>query len=116
MGVVLRTYLRIHDRVIFCTRVGRGYVQSKLSPGEFGSFPMLMGKVRLRIRGKATFGARFMVEAHVWDVLITVADGATLTVGEGVFVNGGVSIEVWHDVRIGSRVATATRRYMPGTT
>jgi maltose O-acetyltransferase len=68
---------------------------------------MLMGKVRLRIRGEATFGARFMVEAHAWDVVITVAEGATLTVGEGVFVNGGVSIEVWHDVRIGSRVLMA---------
>jgi acetyltransferase-like isoleucine patch superfamily enzyme len=102
-----RTCLRILDQVDFFARVTGGYVRSKLSPGKFGQSPILLGKVRLRIRGEATFGARFMVEADNWEVSIIVADGATLTVGDGVFINGGASIEAWHDVRIGRNVLMA---------
>jgi acetyltransferase-like isoleucine patch superfamily enzyme len=103
----LRTCLRILDQADFLARVTGGYVRSKLSPGKFGQSPILLGKVRLRIRGEATFGARFMVQADVWEVSIVVADGGTLTVGDGVFINGGVSIEAWHDVRIGRNVLMA---------
>jgi acetyltransferase-like isoleucine patch superfamily enzyme len=103
----LRTCRQIYDQVDFFTRVTGGYVRSKLSPGKFGRFTILIGKVRLRIRGEATFGARFMVQADSYEVRIVVADGGTLTVGDGVFINGGVSIEAWHDVRIGRNVLMA---------
>jgi acetyltransferase-like isoleucine patch superfamily enzyme len=103
MGMGLRTY----DRAVLFARVARGYLRAKVSPGHFGPFPVLQGKVRLHIRGKATIGARLMVEAHTWAVAITVAEGGTLTIGDGVFINGGSSIEVWHDVRIGKAVMLA---------
>ena len=41
-------------------------------------------------------------------VRISVADGARLTVGDHVALNCGVSIEVWHDVRIGDKVMMAS--------
>jgi acetyltransferase-like isoleucine patch superfamily enzyme len=107
LGNTLRTCRRIHDQVYFLAQVTGGYVRSKLSPGKFGQSPILIGKVRLRIRGEATFGDRFMVQADDWGVSIVVADGGTLTVGDGVFINGGVSIEARHDVRIGRNVLVA---------
>ncbi len=103
MGKGLRTY----DQAVLFARIARGYIRAKASPGAFGPFPILLGNVRLRIRGKAAFGARLMVEAHTWAVAITVAEGARLTVGDGVFINGGTSIEAWHDVRIGKHVLMA---------
>lgn len=48
-----------------------------------------------------------MVFAQPWKVNIDVDRSATLTVGNGVFLNGGVSIEAWHDVRIGNNVLMA---------
>jgi acetyltransferase-like isoleucine patch superfamily enzyme len=103
----LRTCRQVCDQVDFFAQVAGGYVRSKLSPGKFGRFTILIGKVRLRIRGEATFGTRFMVQADSHEVRIVVADGGTLTVGDGVFINGGVSIEAWHDVRIGRNVLMA---------
>jgi acetyltransferase-like isoleucine patch superfamily enzyme len=103
MGMGLRTY----DRAVLLARIARGYVRTKLSPGKFGPFPLLCGKVRLHIRGTAVIGARLMIEAHNWAVAISVAEGATLTIGDGVFINGGTSIEAWHDVRIGKNVLMA---------
>lgn len=107
MSEALRACLKVVDRGVLFAGIARGLVRTKLSAGKFGPFPIVTGRVRLHIRGRATFGARFMVEAQVWSVGITVAEGGTLTVGDGVFVNGGVSIEAWHDVRIGSYVMLA---------
>jgi maltose O-acetyltransferase len=103
MGIGLRTY----DRGVLFARIARGYLRTRLSPAKFGPFPLLLGRVRLRIRGKAVIGARLMIEAHTWAVAISVAEGATLTIGDGVFINGGTSIEAWHDVRIGRNVLMA---------
>jgi acetyltransferase-like isoleucine patch superfamily enzyme len=103
----LRTWRQVYDQVDFFAQVTGGYVRTKLSPGKFGRFTILIGQVRLHIRGKATFGARLMVQADSYEVRIVVADGGTLTVGDGVFINGGVSIEAVHDVRIGRNVLMA---------
>jgi acetyltransferase-like isoleucine patch superfamily enzyme len=107
MSEALRSCLRVVDQAVLFAGIARGYLRAKLSAGKFGPFPVLTGRVRLRIRGKAPFGERFMVEAQIWNVGITVAEGGTLTVGDSVFVNGGVSIEAWHDVRIGDYVMLA---------
>jgi acetyltransferase-like isoleucine patch superfamily enzyme len=103
----LRLGLRARDQAVLFAQVARGYVRASLSPGSFGPYPILIGRVRLRIRGKATFGARFMVHADVWDVRLFVSEGGRLAIGEGVFLNGGCSIEAWHDVRIGKGVLLA---------
>jgi acetyltransferase-like isoleucine patch superfamily enzyme len=99
--------MRICDPLTFAVRICRGYLRSRISGAAFGRFPVIAGRVRFHIRGKAVFGERLMVLANSWRVSIEVARDATLTVGDGVFMNSGVSIEVWHDVRIGNNVLMA---------
>jgi acetyltransferase-like isoleucine patch superfamily enzyme len=103
----LRAYLRLYDNVRFFTQVGRGLVRTKLTPAQFGGLPNVRGKVKFHIRGDATFGRQFTALGDTAAVRISVADGARLTVGDHVAVNCGVSIEVWHDVRIGDKVMMA---------
>jgi maltose O-acetyltransferase len=103
----LRVYLRFYDIVRFFTQTGRGYVSTKLTPARFGRLPNIRGRVRIYVRGDAVFGHRFTVLGDTAAVRISVADGATLTVGDHVAMNCGVSIEVWHEVRIGSKVMMA---------
>ena len=99
--------MRIGDPVAFAARISFGYIKSKFSGATFGRFPVILGQVRFHIRGEAVFGERLMVFAQPWKVNIDVDRSATLTVGNGVFLNGGVSIEAWHDVRIGNNVLMA---------
>ena len=99
--------MRISDPVAFAARISFGYIKSKFSGAKFGRFPIILGQIRFYIRGEAVFGERLMVFAQPWKVNIDVDRGATLTVGDGVFLNGGVSIEAWHDVRIGNNVLMA---------
>lgn len=103
----LRVYLRLYDNVRFFTQVGRGFVRTKLTPAQFGTLPNVRGRVKFHIRGEATFGDRFTALGDTAAVRISVADGARLTVGDHVALNCGVSIEVWHDVRIGDKVMMA---------
>jgi acetyltransferase-like isoleucine patch superfamily enzyme len=55
----------------------------------------------------AVFGHRFTATGEAAAVRIAVSEGGRLTVGDDTAVNGGVSIEVWHDVRIGNKVTMA---------
>jgi len=103
----LRAYLRVYDSVRFFSQVGRGYVRTKLTPAPFGGLPNVRGKVKFHIRGEAAFGDRFTALGDTAVVRISVEDGARLTVGDHVAMNCGVSIEVWHDVRIGNKVMIA---------
>lgn len=103
----LRAYLRAYDSVRFFSQVGRGYVRTKLTPARFGGLPNVRGRVKFHIRGEAAFGDRFTALADTSVVRISVEDGGRLTVGDHVAMNCGVSIEVWHDVRIGNKVMIA---------
>lgn len=103
----LRAYLRVYDSVRFFSQVGRGYVRTKLTPAPFGRLPNVRGRVKFHIRGEAAFGDRFTALGDTAVVRISVEDGARLTVGDHVAINCGVSIEVWHDVRIGNKVMIA---------
>jgi maltose O-acetyltransferase len=79
----LRTYLRAYDSVRFSRRsVGDTY-------------------------GPSSLGDRFTALGDTAVVRISVEDGGRLTVGDHVAMNCGVSIEVWHDVRIGNKVMIA---------
>jgi acetyltransferase-like isoleucine patch superfamily enzyme len=102
-----RNYLRVYDIGLFLAQTGRGYVKTKFTPARFGRFPNIRGKVKFHIRGEAVFGDRFTVLGDPLAVRISVEDGARLTVGDLVAMNCGVSIDVWHDVRIGSKVMIA---------
>ncbi|HEX3513203.1 MAG TPA: acyltransferase [Trebonia sp.] len=103
----LKAYLRFYDSVRFFTQVGRGYVRTKLTPAQFGVLPNVRGRVKFHIRGEAAFGDRFTALGDTAVVRISVEEGGRLTVGDHVAVNCGVSIEVWHDVRIGNTVMIA---------
>ena len=69
---------------------------------SFGPQPLLRGKLCLRFDGPVTIGARFHADGLIMPVSISVVGGATLSIGDDLYMNGGTSIEVWHDVRIGS--------------
>jgi acetyltransferase-like isoleucine patch superfamily enzyme len=103
----LRVYLRFYDIVRFFAQISRGYARTRLTPARFGRLPNVRGKVKFHIRGEAAFGHRFTALADTAAVRISVADGARLRVGDHVAMNCGVSIEVWHDVRIGDKVMLA---------
>lgn len=102
-----RTYLRIYDTALFCVQAGHGYVRTKLTPAQFGRFPVVRGRVKFHIRGEATFGDRFTVLGDPAAVRISVEEGGLLTVGDHVALNCGVTIDVWHEVRIGNKVMMA---------
>jgi acetyltransferase-like isoleucine patch superfamily enzyme len=107
MGNFLNSYLRTYDIAVLLGRVGRGYIRTKCTIAQFGSLPHVRGKVNFHIRGEAVFGRRFTAIGEAAAVRIAVTEGGRLTVGDDTAVNGGVSIEVWHDVRIGSKVMMA---------
>src|ERR1700757_57263 len=102
-----RVYLRYYDIARFFLQTSRGYAITKLTPAQFGRFPNVRGKVKFHIRGDAVFGDRFTALGDPSAVRISVEDGARLTVGDHVAMNCGVSIDVWHDVRIGNKVMIA---------
>ena len=103
----IKVYLRFYDVARFLAQTGRGYVRTKFTPARFGRFPNIRGKVKFHIRGEAVFGERFTVLGEPSAVRIAVADGARLTVGDHVAMNCGMSMDVWHDVRIGDKVMIA---------
>jgi acetyltransferase-like isoleucine patch superfamily enzyme len=103
----LRVCLRFYDTVRFLAQIGHGYLCIKVTPARFGRFPNIRGKVKFYIRGEAAFGERFTALGNPMPVRISVQDGARLTVGDHVAVNCGVSIDVWHEVRIGNKVMIA---------
>jgi acetyltransferase-like isoleucine patch superfamily enzyme len=102
-----RNYLRVYDVGLFLAQASRGYVGTKFTLARFGRFPVIRGKVKFHIRGEAVFGDRFTALGDPSAVRISVEDGARLTVGDHVAMNCGVSIDVWHDVRIGNKVMIA---------
>ena len=69
---------------------------------SFGPQPLLRGKLCFRFDGTVTIGARFDADGLIMPVSISVVEGATLSIGDDLYMNAGTSIEVWHDVRIGS--------------
>jgi maltose O-acetyltransferase len=103
----LRVYLRFYDLARFFAQASRGYATTRLTPARFGRFPNVRGKVKFHIRGEAVFGDRFTALGEPLPVHIAVADGARLTIGDHVAINCGLSMAVWHDVRIGDKVMIA---------
>ncbi len=89
-------------------KVWYGAVRSKrYGPGTFGKRPVILGTVKFRFQGRTRIGDRFMAEGTIAGVMIKVARGGVLSVGNGVYMNSGSSIEVHHEVRIGDHVLMA---------
>jgi acetyltransferase-like isoleucine patch superfamily enzyme len=107
MNDLLKTYLRTYDSSLFLAQASRGYLRTKCTTARFGQFPVIRGKVKLHIRGEAVFGDRYTALGDPAAVWISVAEGARLTIGDHVAMNAGVTIDAWHDVRIGNKVMMA---------
>jgi len=107
MRKLLRAYLRFYDIAVYVAQCARGLLRVKFTPAKFGRLPNVRGKVKFHIRGEAVFGEAFTALGDTADVRIVVADGARLTIGDHVAINVGVSIDVWHEVRIGDKVMIA---------
>ncbi len=90
------------------TRVLLSYVRTRaLRHTRVGAYPLLQGRVRIRCHGATRIGDHFKAEAFPTAIGITVDRGATLTIGDHVYLNAGVIIEAWHEVTIGSHVLMA---------
>jgi acetyltransferase-like isoleucine patch superfamily enzyme len=107
MNNFLSGYFRVFDTGIYLAQTARGRLRTLCTPAAFGPLPNVRGRVKFHIRGEAVFGEHFTALGDGTAVLITVQQGARLTVGDYVAINSGVSIEAWHDVRIGSLVMIA---------
>jgi acetyltransferase-like isoleucine patch superfamily enzyme len=96
----------------FCTvlqliRVCRGYVRLRLSgASRIGKSPVLTGKAHFELRGSTYIGDSFTVEGLV-PVIVKVERGASLSIGDSVFLNAGASIVARHDLVIGNNVLMA---------
>ena len=64
---------------------------------------MILGKVSFRLDGRALFGDWFMAEGLIVAIKISVANTATLSIGDYVYMNAGTSIEAWRNVQIGGQ-------------
>jgi acetyltransferase-like isoleucine patch superfamily enzyme len=94
-----------YEDPVLARRVMLGYLRTRLTmPGRFGAFPVFSGKIRFKLDGAASFGSKFDIEAPLAGVLIRVAPGASLTVGDNCSLASGVQLEAWHDIRIGNSV------------
>lgn len=102
-----RPLLRLYRPGLRLTKLGTGYLRSKASLAQFGQRPKIVGRIDLRVYGHAVFGDRFAAQSDRWRVQIHVDHGATLVIGNDVFMNCGTSIEAYHDVRIGNNVLMA---------
>jgi len=104
MSIGMRLKQAYEDPVL-ARRVMVGYLRTRLTmPGRFGAFPVFSGKIRFQLDGAASFGSKFDIEAPLAGVLIRVAPGASLTVGNNCSLASGVQLEAWHDIRIGNSV------------
>ena len=94
-------------RAVTAGRIWRGYARLRLGGADhIGKNPVLIGKATLQLRGTTKIGDFFMIEGTV-GVLIKVAPGASLSIGDRVYMNAGTSIEAHHEVIIGNNVLMA---------
>jgi acetyltransferase-like isoleucine patch superfamily enzyme len=94
-------------RAVTAGRIVRGHARLRLGGAtSVGKNPVLIGHATFQLRGTTRIGDHFMVEGTV-GVVIKVAPGAKLTIGDRVYLNGGASIEAHHQVIIGDNVLMA---------
>ena len=100
-------YKRALDQIVFRATLARSYLIAKRRFSTFGARPVIRGRVRCRMGGTAIVGDRFVAEGMIAAINLKVLPGAALTMGHDVYLNGGVSIEASHEIRIGSNVLIA---------
>ena len=100
-------YQRGSDRFRYERRRLRTRRHLRRAFSSYGPDSAIFGTARFQVDGTATVGEHLVVLAEDAKVTLKVAPGATLTLGDHVFMNAGVCIEAWHDVRVGSNVLMA---------
>lgn len=68
----------------------------------------VVGRPIIRNRGNLSIGDRTIFRSIVAPVEITVADGASMVIGDDTHVNSGTTICAFKDIQIGARVEIAT--------
>jgi acetyltransferase-like isoleucine patch superfamily enzyme len=106
-SMLARLYGQFDRKVSAPASYAGGYLRTQLSGGRFGRFPSIEGPVELRIRGVAVVGKHFKGRAVTWRSRIAVGPDGILRIGDDFRMNDGVSIQVWHEVTIGSNVMMA---------
>jgi acetyltransferase-like isoleucine patch superfamily enzyme len=85
-----------------------GAMKAKASGAEhFGGHADMRGKVRFKLQGRAVLGKGFIADGLIGTISVMVRKNATLIVGDDVYLNYGVTIDAFHEVRIGSHVRMA---------
>jgi acetyltransferase-like isoleucine patch superfamily enzyme len=82
-----------------------GTVRAMFSGAErFGKRTLISGKVQFALDGKTVIGDEFLADGSLAAISIRTRKGGALSIGDHVYLNYGVSIDAWHDVRIGNNV------------
>ncbi|HVC76725.1 MAG TPA: acyltransferase [Candidatus Micrarchaeaceae archaeon] len=68
-----------------------------------GARPRVLGRVRVRNYGRIVIGERLLVRAEPWPTELVSQFGGVLEIGDGTFINSGVSISACISVTIGNR-------------
>jgi acetyltransferase-like isoleucine patch superfamily enzyme len=98
----------LRQRAIWASFLAMGLVRARLSGVDsFGKRPVLRGRVRFELAGETYIGDNFQADGLGSGIKLKVARGARLSIGSGVYMNAGASIEAWHDISIGSNVLMA---------
>lgn len=98
---------RRYSNAVTLMRTCRGYIHLRLSGADkIGKLPILIGKAHFRLRGTTNIGDRFRVDGLV-GVIIKVEPGASLSIGDRVYINAGAFIEAHHELIIGNDVLMA---------
>ncbi len=74
-----------------------------------GIRPRVLGRIRIENRGKILIGDRLLVRAIPWPSELASQMGGVLTIGDGTFINTGVSISACLSVTIGNRCLIGPR-------
>jgi acetyltransferase-like isoleucine patch superfamily enzyme len=69
---------------------------------KVGPLPRVWGRVRVENRGRIVIGPRLRIRAIPWACELAATEGAVLEIGEGTFINAGVSISACRQVLIGN--------------
>jgi len=74
-----------------------------------GSRARVWGRVRIENLGRIVIGRRVLIRAVPWATELAALPGGELEIGDGVFINSGVSISASSIVRIGDRCQIGPR-------
>ena len=74
-----------------------------------GVRPRVWGRVRIENGGAIVIGDRILIRAIPWATELASLAGGTLSIGDGTFINAGVSISACSSVTIGSRCQIGPR-------